>query len=352
MPPRVRPSDLAVAVLASIALLALGPPARAQDADPPAWRDAVPPPRDVTLATRADPARRKRLEAPGSVLFADDFEPGRAGGDDLAARYFEVRGLREGLVRVEAVTASPAHPGAHALRCVAPARDGRESGAGASGWLGADGHPRVHFRRYVRFAEDYDQGDLNHTGGGLAGLAGRGRWDEMGKAGVRPRGDDRFTVGFEPWRDWGRVAAPGYLFLYTYWVDMQRGGDGRFWGNMLQPPPERRVVPRRGEWICLEQMIQVNTVSEDGALADGELAAWVDGELYLHYEGLRWRTDARVLVKRFDLGVYVHRARRENVVWYDDVVVSTGYVGPLRAAPPGGGEGGVRPAGDGDAGGL
>jgi hypothetical protein len=151
----------------------------------------------------------------------------------------------------------------------------------------------------------------------------------MGKAGVRPRGDDRFTCGFEPWRDWGRVEAPGYLFLYVYWVDMQQGRDGNWWGNMLEPTPEERVVPPRGEWVCLEQMIRVNDVGE----ANGELAAWVDGRLYLHFTGIRWRTDERVRIKRFDLGIYVHEARRRNVVWYDDVVVSTGYVGPLSDKP-------------------
>ena len=42
----------------------------------------------------------------------------------------------------------------------------------------------------------------------------------MGKAGIRPTGDDRFTSSFEPWRDWQRAPAPGYMFLYTYWMDM------------------------------------------------------------------------------------------------------------------------------------
>jgi hypothetical protein len=115
------------------------------------------------------------------------------------------------------------------------------------------------------------------------------------------------------------------MFLYTYWVDMRPSPDGRWWGNMLEPARERRVIPARGEWVCLEQMIQVNTIGR----ADGEVAAWIDGELYLHMTGLRWRTDERVRIKRFDLGIYVHEARRDNSVWYDDVVVSTGYVGVL-----------------------
>lgn len=285
--------------------------------DPAAWAEEMPRPRDVTLE---DERALAALERPGKVLFEDDFE----GGAESLDRYFEVRGKDDGRVTLD----GNGHRGKHCLRCVAPDRDGASSGAGASGWLGAEGHGRVHFRRYVRFAKDYDQGNLNHTGGGLAGLAGVGKWDEMGKAGVRPRGDDRFSCGFEPWRDWGRAAAPGYLFLYTYWVDMLRDRDGNYWGNMLQPAKERRVIPARGEWVCLEQMIQVNDIGE----ANGEVAAWVDGELYLHMKGIRWRTDERVRIKRFSLGIYIHEARRENVVWYDDVVLSSGYVGPRKEA--------------------
>ena len=109
---------------------------------------------------------------------------------------------------------------------------------------------------------------------------------------------------------------------------MKRDRDGNYWGNMLGPEPDGRIVPERGRWVCLEQMVRANSVGDEGPRADGELAAWVDGVLYLHYQGLRWRSDARVRLKRFSIGVYVHRAVRDNEVLYDDVVVSTGYIGP------------------------
>lgn len=285
--------------------------------DPPAWGESVAPPRDVTNQTLKDEDALAALQKPGKILFEDDFE----GGKESLAKYFELRGVSDGRVSLD----TEPHRGKTSLRCVAPDRDGAASGSGASAWLGTEGHGRVYFRRYIRFARDYDQGNLNHTGGGLAGVAGSSKWEGMGEAGVRPRGDDRFTCGFEPWRDWGRENAPGYMFLYTYWVDMKQGRDGNWWGNMLEPPKERRVVPKRGEWVCLEQMVQVNDIGE----SNGELAAWIDGELYMHRKGIRWRTDERVRVKRFNLGIYIHRAERENVVWYDDVVVSTGYVGPV-----------------------
>ena len=82
---------------------------------------------------------------------------------------------------------------------------------------------------------------------------------------------------------------------------------------------------RRNRWYCLEHMIQVNDVGK----ANGELAAWIDGRLYIHYTGIRWRTSAEVRLKRFGVGVYVHQAKKDNTVWYDDVALSTGYLGPV-----------------------
>ena len=63
--------------------------------------------------------------------------------------------------------------------------------------------------------------------------------------------------------------------------------------------------------------------------ADGEMAAWIDGTLYLHLTGFRWRTTADLRLKRVSLDVYVHSSEQTNTVWYDDIALSTGYVGPM-----------------------
>jgi hypothetical protein len=277
-------------------------------------------PKLVTAETRADAKALTELQRPGTVVFEDDFE-----SPDSLKKYFEVRGLREGHAR-QVSEPGLAHSGNGAVQFTAIARDGRESGAGATAWLGANGYERLYFRRYIKFAADYDQGNLHHVGGGLSGVAGSDRWRSMGSAGIRPQGDDRFNSAFEPWRDWGRCEAPGYMFLYTYWMDMKRDRDGNYWGNMLGPADDQRTVLLRDRWYCLEQMIQTN----DPGQANGELAAWIDGQLYIHYQGIRWRTTVDVKLKRFGIGVYVHRATRDNSVWYDDVALSTGYIGPVK----------------------
>ena len=112
--------------------------------------------------------------------------------------------------------------------------------------------------------------------------------------------------------------------LYTYWMDMKRDKDGNYWGNNLTPPGERQVLLKRGAWHCLEHMIKANTPGQ----ADGEMAAWIDGKLYIHLKGFHWRSSPEVRLKRIGLGLYVHQSRRANTVWYDDVALSTGYIGP------------------------
>ncbi|MDO8348994.1 MAG: hypothetical protein Q7T30_02070 [Planctomycetota bacterium] len=303
-----------LALLPVAAVLAQQPaPKPAAPAEP-----AAPYPRLVTDATRADSLALAALERPGKVLFTDAFE-----SEQSFAAYFEINGQKEGRVTIthEAVNV---HSGKGALQLTAPANGGKSCGASPVLWLGDAGHDCVHLRYWIRYAPDYDQGNLNHTGGCLSGVAGTNKWTGMGTAGLRPNGDDHFDSRVEGWRDWQRVASPGFLFCYAYWMDMRRDRDGNYWGNMMGPAEKERFVPARGTWLCVEQRLAANTPGKD----DGELAVWLDGTLYLHYTGFRWRSTDAVKIKRMSLMVYVHSATRDNTVFYDDVVVSTGYVGP------------------------
>jgi hypothetical protein len=123
----------------------------------------------VTAETRADVGKLSSLERTGSIFFRDGFE-----SPESLKKYFEIRGLREGCAKLT-TNAELAHKGNGAIQFTATARGGRESGAGATAWFGPDGYDRVYFRRYIKFAADYDQGNLNHVGGGLTGVAGVNR---------------------------------------------------------------------------------------------------------------------------------------------------------------------------------
>jgi hypothetical protein len=277
-------------------------------------------PQIVTATTLADSEALARLEAPGEIFFTDGFDT-----DASFDHYFEIQGQDDGrTARVD-----HGRQGGGAIQFTAPARGGNSSGANANLWFGPQGYDTVYFRRYIKFAADYDQGNLNHTGGGLAGVAGNGKWDGMGQAGIRPTGDDRFTSSFEPWRDWKRYAAPGYMFFYIYWMDMQQDPDGNYWGNFVEPPPTERFVPQRDRWYCLEQMVKANDIGQ----ANGELAGWIDGRLYVHATSLRWRNVEALKIKRASFGIYIHQADKDNTVWYDDVALSTGYIGPTTPPP-------------------
>ena len=275
----------------------------------------------VTAETRSDTQSLAELQKPGQVFFEDAFE-----SESSFRKYFEIRGLKEGHVRID-LSAENVHSGEGSLKVTAPSKNGQgSSGAGAVAWFGPEGYDRVHLRLYIKYADDYNQGNLNHTGGSLAGVAGDSKWEGMGKAGIRPKGDDRYNSRFEPWCDWQKLTPPGYLFLYTYWMEMKRDPDGHYWGNMLGPDKSERFIPQRGKWYCLEHMIKAN----DPGKANGELAAWIDGKLYIHYKGIRWRSSPEVLLKRFAIGVYIHKSEQDNTVWYDDVALSTGYIGPKK----------------------
>jgi len=272
-------------------------------------------PTDVTVKTLADPAELARLQKSGEVFFKEGFESPEALG-----RWYNRKG-REQVVTDPALV----HTGKGALQLDVPDNEGKEAGAGVTYWF-HPGHDVVYFRRYIKFAQDYDQGNLNHVGGSLYAVAGSDKWGGMGKAGIKPTGDDRFGASFEPWRAWGRNDPPGAMMLYTYWMDMKRDKDGNYWGNNLTPPAERQVLLKRGTWHSLEHMIKANTPGE----ADGEMAAWIDGKLYIHFKGFRWRSSPEVRLKRIGLGLYIHQSRRPNTVWYDDVALSTGYIGPIK----------------------
>jgi hypothetical protein len=308
------------ALLAPVLVAQTEPPRKDEPvrAAPPARQDAEPYPRLVTAATRADAKELARLQQPGRIVFRDEFE-----SDASFASYFEIGGQKEGRVRI-AREPEQVHGGKGSLQLTSTANDGRSSGAGPLRWLGDDGHDVVHLRYFLRYAPGYDQGNLNHTGGWIAGVAGNDKWRGLGSAGKRPAGDDHFSTSVEGWRDWQRVPSPGFLMSYTYWMDMKQDRDGNWWGNMLGPADAERTVPERGKWLCVEQRVAVNTPGKD----DGELAVWLDGVLYTHWRGVRWRSTEDVRIKRVWLLVYVHAATRDNTVWFDDLVVSTGYVGP------------------------
>jgi len=296
-------------------------------------------PGDVGLAT--DPR----------VLLFEDFESGDKAA--LARRWEEVSD-KDGTVLALVTDHPPGSSGNRSLEVTA--RLGHNTGGHLYRRL-----PRPVDRAFARFLVRFDETHgythhFVHFGGYHPATA----WAQGG-AGERPAGDDRFTVGMEPFGENGRFTPPGAWFLYTYWQDMKVSAGGRHWGNGLRPA--RPFLVPRGRWQCLEFMIQLNSKPET---SDGELAFWVDGQLAAHFapgtrrgpwtgmgftqtesggeefEGFRWRKSTDLKINFFWLLDYVtESAPRQNGVtsppeWnrvrFDHVVVAADYIGPILAA--------------------
>jgi len=215
----------------------------------------------------------------------------------------------------------------------------------------------VFARFYVRFADD---AQYVHHFVHLGGYRPSTSWPQGG-AGERPVGDERFTVGIEPWGNYGKLPPPGGWYFYSYWCEMKVSAGGKYWGNAI--PPSRPALVPRNQWQCVEVMLKCNTTPDK---RDGELALWLDGKLTTHihpgtprgpwsgqgfeqaengepFEGFRWRTTTELKVNFFWLLFYVtENAARQagiekpnpvNRVWFDDIVVASEYIGPTADSP-------------------
>ena len=75
----------------------------------------------------------------------------------------------------------------------------------------------------------------------------------------------------------------------------------------------------------MEMTIKANR--PDGT--DGIQAFWIDGQLLGRFEGIRLRDTSALKINDFRLMVYVHDSKRVNHVYFDEVVISREYNGPL-----------------------
>jgi hypothetical protein len=282
------------------------------------------------------------------VLLAEDFETGTI--DAIGRRWGEVRN-EGGQALAFSQDVPPGSGGKRSLQMTATL--GESTGGHLYTRL-PRGVDTAFARFYVKFAPE--AGYIHHfvTLGGYNPPTPY----PQGHAGERPRGDDRIHVGIEPYGDYGRYPAPGIWNFYAYWPEMKISADGKYWGNGLRPARPARVP--RGRWQCVEIMLKLNSTPER---LDGELALWLDGKPAAHFargarrgswsgmgfgllgeggepfEGFRWRTSNDLKVNFLWLLYYVTEdtARQNHVtnpprasrVWFDNVVVSTAYVGPI-----------------------
>ncbi len=215
---------------------------------------------------------------------------------------------------------------------------------------------RLHLRFYVKFP---NPANYVHHFVTLGGYKPATAWPQGG-AGERPHGDDRITVGIEPFGRNGSVPPPGDWNFYAYWHQMKVSAGNRYWGNGLSPA-QPQPVPA-GKWQCVEVMTQLNTPGQ----SDGRLALWLDGDQVadIHegtpigpwtglgfvldpngepFEGFNFRTTDDLKLNFVWLLHYVtdqNQRRnqlddpsRPSIVLFDHIVAATEYIGPIAPAP-------------------
>ena len=267
------------------------------------------------------------IEKDPRVLFVEDFETGTL--EETAARWGGHRLLGTWDLNGDLPAGSPGKKSMHIT--VGP--DGPKNHSGAYLYTHTRGVDRLHARFYVKFHEKH--GYLHHF---VMTIADREPtpWPK-GWAGKKPAGDDHFISSIEPWSFWGKVAAPGAWNFYCYWQDMKPDGRGDYWGNSF--PAGTDAIPR-GQWICMEAMVKANTPG----VSDGEQAWWVDGKLLGHFKNIRWRSTDLLKLNSYWLQYDVcensakHNSDptpqdRQYEIWFDDLVLATDYIGPVKGAP-------------------
>jgi hypothetical protein len=237
-----------------------------------------------------------------------------------------------------------------------------EKGTGADLYRRLDpGYEKIFTRMYVKFAEDCEA--VHHFGTCVGGNHPSTPWPSV-RAGQPTQGDKSFWIGIEPF---GKSWTWDY---YAYWCEM-RGSPprGQTWGNKFIQDDALKV--RRGEWTCIEVMVQMNDVGK----SNGELALWIDGQAVSYlgegfpkgkwifdkfnpgqegegvrwsqekgdreyfttapggdpFQGFRFRTAQPLNVNFVWLYLYLTEGSPGHInrVWFDDVVVAREYVGPI-----------------------
>jgi hypothetical protein len=160
-------------------------------------------------------------------------------------------------------------------------------------------------------------------------------------SGIPADGANQFTARLDCWRPDYQTPLPGYLVFYSYHLDQGcRWGDHIFPSGRISPVerptestfgksfvPRPDIIPERDRWYCTEIMLKANTPGK----RDGRIAFWVDGKLAGDFPNLRMRDVESLKANQINLGLYTPSRGGEPpcVLWQDDLVVATSYIGPM-----------------------
>jgi hypothetical protein len=207
------------------------------DADPRTLSEIYP--GDVGIAT--DPA----------VVFTEDFEEGSV--EAVVARWDDAKTL--GLALSSILPAESSGSASMAMTA------GGTGPAAADLYRRVDAHDWLYLRYYARYAAGIE---WHHTSAWIGGYNPSTSYPNP-QAGLKPEGDDRFSIAFEP------VSVERRLDFYNYWMNMHSGA-GSYYGNTLIH--DRELLLPEEQWMCVEIYVRLDSP---------ELAVWKDDALIVHF---------------------------------------------------------------------
>ena len=275
-----------------------------------------------------------------AVIFADDFESWADNGTQPPSGAWSVRKNNTSLTRVVpsgGEAGGPPGPGGNVLEIACWTVGSGSQVGGLSRKLGnynhrneglGDGYDELYVRYYIRFDASY-RGVQNH-GSNLGGrdlTRPNAAW--VGMAAIRDiasRG--YFYSGLQPY---GKQGSPEVeMGFYSYHLD-KKGP----WGENYEV--QKRIPIQAGEWRCVERHMKLNSVDPKtgDANADGIEELWVDGELSIRKQPVRFRRVPHLRITFFSLETYYHGlpkdfdAARPIKVYFDNLVIARQYIGPV-----------------------
>lgn len=280
-------------------------------------------PNDVGLAKDPD------------VIFADDFESWE-GNTPPAGRWNDVssEGTGRALIVPGAVTATG--PGKSILELACWQEPQKSTSAGLSKHLGnydnanegpGEGYEEVYIRYYQKFDTGYTPGVQNHGSllGGRDLTRSDSRWVGMADT-TDVASQGYYSACLQPYGG-GQSRQPFHWGFYSYHCDKP----GR-WGDYFKPIKMATIDLDR--WYCLEWHLKLN--SAEPLKADAVEELWVDGELSIRKDDLRYRKVPQLKITFFSLGTYYHPGLPEKYtaenpikVYYDDLVIARKPIGPV-----------------------
>jgi hypothetical protein len=188
---------------------------------------------------------------------------------------------------------------------------------------------RLFMRVYARYQPNYAGVNSAHNGLRITGnYTGPGR---------RPNGTDFFLVNIDHSR-FRSEAEPGYTHAYVYhpeqddvygehwYSDGFTSNGAQSFGQYFVSRPN--VVPVRGDWVCYEVLVQMNTPG----VRDGRVAVWQDGVLIADWQSVRFRDVSTVKIDQIQLENGGQGSTQQNDKWYDNLVLATSYIGPMSSS--------------------